>query len=46
MHRSLLSRVFTPGGCTRSSRQIRAFCASLDPLVGTGGFDFIDDLGA
>jgi cytochrome P450 len=27
--------------------QVRAFCArSLDPLVGTGGFDFITDLGA
>ena len=27
--------------------QIRALCArSLDPLVGTGGFDFVTDLGS
>ena len=27
--------------------KVREFCArSLDPLVGTGGFDFITDLGA
>ena len=27
--------------------KVREFCArSLDPLVGTGGFDFIADLGA
>ena len=26
--------------------QVRAFCAEvLDPLVGAGGFDFIEDLG-
>jgi cytochrome P450 len=47
MHRGLLSRVFTPRKMNALEPQIRAFCAScLDPLLGTGGFDFIRDLGA
>ena len=47
LHRSLLSRVFTPRRMAAIEPQVRAFCArSLDPLVGTGGFDFITDLGA
>lgn len=46
-HRGLLSRVFTPRRMREIEPKVRAFCArSLDPLVGTGGFDFIADLGA
>ncbi|MBV9487366.1 MAG: cytochrome P450 [Frankiaceae bacterium] len=45
--RSLLVRVFTPRRVAALEPKIREFCArSLDPLVGTGGFDFIADLGA
>jgi len=47
MHRSLLSRVFTPKKVAALEPKIREFCArSLDPYVGSGGFDFITDLGA
>ena len=47
LHRGLLSRVFTPRKMNALEPQIREFCAqSLDPLVGSGGFDFIADLGA
>jgi cytochrome P450 len=47
VHRALLSRVFTPRRIAALEPKIRAFCArSLDPLVGSGGFDFIGDLGA
>jgi len=47
LHRGLLSRVFTPRRMLAIEPQVRAFCArSLDPLVGSGGFDFIADLGA
>ena len=47
VHRSLLSRVFTPRRVAAIEPQIQEFCArSLDPLVGTGGFDFVRDLGA
>ncbi len=47
LHRSLLSRVFTPRKMNAIEPKIREFCArSLDPMVGTGGFDFIADLGA
>jgi cytochrome P450 len=46
-HRSLLARVFSPRKMQAIEPQIRAFCArSLDPLVGSGRFDFIADLGA
>jgi cytochrome P450 len=46
-HRGLLSRVFTPRKVAAIEPQVREFCArSLDPLVGSGGFDFIKDLGA
>jgi cytochrome P450 len=46
-HRSLLSRVFTPKKMMALEPQIRTLCAaSLDPLVGSGGFDFVADLGA
>jgi len=47
VHRGILSRVFTPRKMTSIEPQVRAFCArTLDPLVGSGGFDFITDLGA
>ena len=47
LHRGLLSRVFTPKKMAAIEPEVREFCArSLDPLVGSGGFDFITDLGA
>jgi cytochrome P450 len=47
LYRGLLSRVFTPRKMGAIEPKVREFCArSLDPLVGTGGFDFIRDLGA
>ncbi len=47
LHRGLMSRVFTPKRMAALEPKIRDFCArSLDPLVGSGGFDFIRDLGA
>jgi cytochrome P450 len=47
LHRGLLSRVFTPRKMNAIEPNVREFCArALDPLVGTGGFDFIRDLGA
>lgn len=47
VHRSLLSRVFTPRRVAALEPKIREFCVrSLDPLVGAGRFDFIADLGA
>jgi cytochrome P450 len=46
LHRSLMSRVFTPRRMAAIEPQVRAFAArKLDPLVGAGGFDFITDLG-
>ncbi len=45
MHRSLMSRVFTPKRMAELEDQVRAYCAScLDPLVGSGGFDIIAEL--
>ena len=47
IHRKLLSRMFTPRKINELESRIREFCAhSLDPLVGTGRFDFVADLGA
>ena len=47
VHRSLLSRVFTPKKMNALEPQVREFCArTLDPLVGEGRFDFVGDLGA
>jgi len=47
VHRGLLSRVFTPRRMAALESKIREFCAtSLDPLVGSGRFDFVADLGA
>jgi cytochrome P450 len=47
VHRGLLSRVFTPRKMNAIEPKVREFCAqTLDPLVGSGGFDFVRDLGA
>ena len=47
LHRRLLSRVFTPRRMEAIEPLTRQFCErALDPLVGSGGFDFIGDLGA
>jgi cytochrome P450 len=47
VHRGVLARAFTPRRMAAIEPQVRAFCArSLDPLVGSAGFDFIADLGA
>jgi len=46
-HRALLARLFTPRRIAEIEPQVRAYCAaSLDPLVGSGRFDFIADLGS
>ncbi len=47
IHRSLLSRMFTPRKVSALEPQIRRYCAeALDPLVGSGRFDLIRDFGA
>jgi cytochrome P450 len=47
VHRSLLSRVFTPKKMNALEPKVREFCARcLDPLEGGGRFDFVADLGA
>ncbi|MBV8966619.1 MAG: cytochrome P450 [Mycobacteriaceae bacterium] len=47
IHRKLLSRMFTPRKINGLEPKIREFCAqSLDPLIGSGRFDFVADLGA
>ena len=47
IHRSLLSRMFTPRRISSLEPGIRQLCATLlDPLVGAGGFDFVADLGS
>src|SRR3546814_6533710 len=41
-----MSRVFTPRKVAALEPQIREFCANaLDPFVGSGELDFIEDLG-
>jgi cytochrome P450 len=46
-HPPRLAPVFTPRAINGLEPKVREFCArSLDPLVGTGGFDFVADLGA
>ena len=45
-HRKLLSGVFTPRKVLAIEPKIHGFCArALDPLIGTGRFDFVADLG-
>ena len=47
LHRRLLSRVFTPRRMEAIEPLTRQYCVrALDPLVGSGRFDFIEDLGA
>jgi cytochrome P450 len=47
IHRNLLARLFTPRKISALEPRIREFTARcLDPLVGTGRFDFVNDLGA
>lgn len=45
--RALVSRAFTPRRVSALEDRIRSVCASLlDPYVGSGGFDFVQDFGA
>ena len=47
LHRSLLSRVFTPRRMNAIEGEVRQFCAEmLDPKIGTKGFDFVTDIGS
>ena len=47
MHRGLMSRVFTPRAMAELEDQVREFCIRcLDPLVGSGGFDIVAELGS
>jgi cytochrome P450 len=47
LHRRLLSRVFTPRRMEEIEPLTRDYCVrALDPLVGTGRFDFVENLGA
>jgi cytochrome P450 len=47
IHRSLLTGIFSPRRIAALEPKIREFCvSSLDPLIGSDGFDFIADIGA
>lgn len=47
LHRRVLSKVFTPRRMEEIEPLTRQYCVrTLDPLIGSGGFDFIADLGA
>jgi len=47
LHRGLLTAIFSPRKIAALEGKVREYCArSLDPIVGTGGFDFINDIGA
>ena len=47
LHRRLMARVFTARRVSVLETSMRAYCAAaLDPFVGSGGFDFVRDLGA
>jgi cytochrome P450 len=47
LHRRLLSKVFTPRRMEAIEPLTRHFCErALDPLIGSGRFDFIEHLGA
>jgi cytochrome P450 len=47
LHRGLLTGIFSPRKINSLEGKVRDYCArSLDHLVGSGGFDFIADLGA
>jgi cytochrome P450 len=46
VHRTLMSRVFTPRRMDDLEPKVREYCRrALDPLVGRERFDFIEDLG-
>lgn len=46
-HRRVVSRVFTPRRMLAIEPLTRDFCRrALDPLMGTGRFDFVEDIGA
>ena len=45
IHRTLLSRMFTPRRVSGLEVEIRQLCADLmDPLVGSGGFDVVGEI--
>jgi cytochrome P450 len=45
--RSVVSGMFSPKAMAKMELKVREFCVrALDPLVGAGGFDFIEHLGA
>jgi cytochrome P450 len=47
IHRSLLTRVFSPKRVSALEARIREFCAeALDPLIGSDKLDFIEHLGS
>jgi len=47
LHRRVLSKVFTPRRMEEIEPLTRQYCVrTLDPLIGSGRFDFIADLGA
>jgi cytochrome P450 len=47
IHRKLLARMFTPRKIALLEQKIRQYCVDcLDPIVGTGKFDFVTDFGA
>jgi len=47
LYRGLLTDIFSPRSMAALETKVREYCArSLDPLIGSGGFDFITDLGA
>jgi cytochrome P450 len=47
MHRSLMSRVFTPRRMAQLEDQVRQFCIRChDPLVGADRFDIVAELGS
>jgi cytochrome P450 len=46
-HRGIMSRVFTPKRMAALEDQVRDYCVRcLDPLVGSSGFDIIEELAA
>ena len=46
IHRSLMSRMFTPKKVASLEDGIRELCARcMDPLVGSGGFDVVEEIG-
>jgi cytochrome P450 len=47
LHRRLMARVFTARRVAVLEERMRQYCAAaLDPFRGSGGFDFVRDLGA